>query len=201
MRHDYVDALGGVIAQEADAADLEMRFQAMETRGREELARQGFDAGAIRTTRLADLKVMGQTYELLLPLPDQGRITGKGIAALLAEFGNFYRDRYAFFFEDEPIEIVNLRVSAKGVNPTVIFPDTGLSGPDPSVAQTGIRKVYFSDGGWVDTPVFHRQALTGGMEVKGPAMIEEETSATLIPPGVIARVAADHGLIVMLKDE
>ncbi|MFV0385638.1 hydantoinase/oxoprolinase family protein [Paracoccus sp. (in: a-proteobacteria)] len=199
MRHDYVDALGGVIAQEADPADLEARFKAMEAQGHKELARQGFGADAIRTTRLADLKVVGQTYELLLPLPDQGRLGPGGVAALLAAFGDLYRDRYAFFFEDEPVEIVNLRVSAEGINPAVIFPETGLSGPDPSVARTGARQVFFAGTGWTETPVFRREALTGGMRVSGPAMIEEETSATLIPPGITARVAADHGLIIDLK--
>lgn len=199
MRHDYVDALGGVVAQEADPADLEARFRAMEAKGREELRVNGFADDAIRTQRLADLKVVGQTYELLLPLPDQGPVNRKGIEALLAAFGTLYRERYAFFFEDEAIELVNLRVSAHGANPAVAFPSGPPSGPDPESARTGTRPVYFAGAGWLDTTVYRRESLAHGMELTGPAMIEEETSATLIPPGAPVRVAADRGLFVDLK--
>ena len=201
MRHDYVDALGGVVAHEADPADLESRFQAMEARGREELRANGFGDKAIRTERLADLKVVGQTYELLLPLPHQGPVDRAGIDALLSAFGNLYRERYAFFFEDEAIELVNLRVSAHGANPTVTFPKSGKAGPDPAPARTGSRKVYFAGAGWTDTAVYRRESLAFGMELPGPAVIEEETSATLIPPGVLVLVAVDQGLIVALKAE
>ncbi len=36
------------------------------------------------------------------------------------------------------------------------------------------------------------------MVVEGPALIEEETSTTLVPPGTRASVASDLGLIVAL---
>jgi N-methylhydantoinase A len=199
MRHDYVDALGGVVAQAADPVDLEARFRAMEDQGRAELAAQGFDDDAIRLTRLADLKVVGQTYELLLPLPDQGPVRRAGIDALLKEFGILYRERYAFFFEGEPIEIVNLRVSAQGINPPVVFPESTEAGADPVRARLGSRPVYFEAAGWTDTGVYDRETLTRGMVVAGPAVIEEATSATLIPPGATATVAADHGLIIDLE--
>jgi len=40
--------------------------------------------------------------------------------------------------------------------------------------------------------------LAGGMTVAGPAVIEEETSATLVPPRRQASVTADHGLMIAL---
>lgn len=196
MRHDYVTALGGLIANDADADDLEAKFRAMEAEGRAELAAQGFDDCRMRLTRMADLKVVGQTYELMLPLPDQGTVTRDGIAALLAAFGTLYRERYAFFFEGEAIEIVNLRLSAEGLNAPVAFPETTEAGGDPAPARAGKRPVYFEGGGWIDTNVYRRGTLTRGMIVAGPAMIEEETSATLIPPGAEATVAADGGLMI-----
>lgn len=199
MRHDYVDALGGVTAQAADPADIEARFCKMEDVGRAELRAQGFADDAIRTERLADLKVLGQTYELLLPLPDQGPVSAASLTGLVRAFGDLYRDRYAFFHEDEPIEIVNLRVTTQGVNPVVQFPAPPARGGNPSAAGTGVRPVYFAATGWMETNVYRREALTGGMELTGPAVIEEETSATLIPPGVALRVAPDLGLIVELS--
>ena len=126
-------------------------------------------------------------------------MTKTGIAALVADFGRLYRERYAFFFEDEPIEIVNLRLSAEGLNPPVDFPESTGSGDSPAAAQSGVRRVYFDGPGWTDTPIFQRGRLAHGMMVPGPAVIEEDTSATLVPPGTQAAVAADLGLIVDLR--
>lgn len=199
MRHDYVTATGSVVATEADTGALEEFFQAMENEGRAELEAQGFDDEHIRLIRLADLKVAGQTYELLLPLPDQGAVSDAGIAELLKEFGSLYRERYAFFYEGEPIEIVNLRVSAEGLNPAVNFPESPSGDAAPDAARIGERSVYFEGPGWTDTPVFDRSRLLHGMLMSGPAVIEEETSATLIPPKTSAIVAADLGLIIDLR--
>ena len=199
MRHDYVTATGGIVAAGADIGGLEAAFLAMEAEGRSLLAAQGFPAERIRLTRLADLKVVGQTYELLLPLPDRGPVTEAGIAALIADFGRLYRERYAFFFEDEPIEIVNLRLSAEGLNPPVDFPESAGSGESPAAAQSGSRPVYFDGPGWTETPIFERARLAHGMMVPGPAVIEEETSATLVPPGRRTAVTVDLGLILDLR--
>ena len=199
MRHDYVTATGGIVAAEADIGGLENAFLEMEAQGRNLLTAQGFQEDRIRLIRLADLKVAGQTYELLLPLPDQGAVTEAGIAALVADFGTLYRERYAFFFEGEPIEIVNLRVSAEGLNPPVDFPESAESEMSPAAAQNGSRPVYFDGPGWTDTPIFERTRLAHGMMVPGPAVIEEETSSTLVPPARRATVTVDLGLIVDLR--
>ena len=199
MRHDYVTATGGIVAAGADIGGLEKAFLEMEAEGRNLLTAHGFPEDRIRLIRLADLKVAGQTYELLLPLSDQGAVTEAGLAALVEDFGNLYRERYAFFFEGEPIEIVNLRVSAEGLNPPVDFPESAEGGMSPAAARNGSRPVYFDGPGWTDAPIFERTRLAHGMMVPGPAVIEEETSSTLVPPARRATVTADLGLIVDLR--
>jgi N-methylhydantoinase A len=199
MRHDYVAAVGGTLADKADLADLEARYRAMEAAGRRALAVEGYEPARIRLTRLADLKVLGQTYELLLPLPVQGKpLDRAGMASLLAAFGRLYRERYAFFFEGEPIEIVNLRVSAEGLNAPVAFP----AAPKRSATrqrQAPTRPVYFEKRGFVAAAIYQRDELGFGTAIAGPAVIEEATSATLIPPGYRASVGRDRGLFVPLR--
>ncbi|MDA0262470.1 MAG: hydantoinase/oxoprolinase family protein, partial [Proteobacteria bacterium] len=130
MRHDYVTALGGVTSDEVKVAELEAAFLRMEAQGARELETQGFDAGHIRLARFADLKVVGQTYELSLPV--SGTFDDDGLVRLIQAFGDLYRERYAFFFEGEPIELVNLRVSALGVNEPLVLPSGEAAGTDPS---------------------------------------------------------------------
>ena len=198
MRHDYVTALGGITTQDVNVAELEAGFLRMEAEGAAELETQDFDADHIRLTRFADLKVVGQTYELSLPI--NGTFDAGGLARLIDAFGDLYRERYAFFFEGEPIELVNLRVSALGLNEPLVLPAGEASGVDPTGVRKGTRPVYFEHTGFVDTAIFERDRLGAGMVVTGPAVIEEQTSSTVIPPGIKADVAADFGLIVRLKD-
>ncbi len=193
MRHDFVTALGGVRAEDSDLAGLEAHYQRMEEEGRDALAAQGFDRSSIQLNRSADLKVSGQTYELSLPLPQRGPLDPPGLETLLAAFGDLYRERYAFFFAGEPIELVNLRVQALGASEAVELP--GQSG---GAAAKAARPVYFEGPGFVETAVYERHGLAPGSVIAGPAVIEEETACTVVPPLGRAEVAEDLGLFIDL---
>ena len=198
VRHDLVTALGGVHATVADADRLERAFADMERAAREVLAAQGFAPDRMRLERSADLKVAGQTYELTVAMPEQGPVTRAGIDALVAAFGRLYRERYAFFFEGEPIELVNARLAAFGISETIELETFASGGTDPTAALIGTRSIYFDKRGFVATAVYDRTRLRPGMRLTGPAIIEEPTSVSLLPPGFEAEVAADLGVFVKL---
>ena len=195
-RYDYVSALGGVTTDRIVPGEIETRFAEMENGALSSLAEQGFTGDAVRLARSADLKVAGQTYELTLPVPGDGAFDDATLAALVRSFGELYRARYAFFFDGEPIEMVNLRLGAFGLRDVPDLPEVVGAGSDPSAARKASRSAYFGDAGRLDTPVYDREALAPGMVVDGPALIEEETSSTLVPPGTAAKVTGDLGLII-----
>jgi N-methylhydantoinase A len=206
VRHDFVHALGGLVTSAADPARLEQSFREMEAEATRVLAAEGFTGEAVRLARSADLKVVGQTYELMVPLPQVGPVTAGGISALVDAFGRVYRERYAFFFEGEPIELVNLRLAALGLNAPIMLQPPPLPGgelgggaSDPEPARIGRRPIYFDKAGSLEACVFERDRLRPGMIVRGPAAVEEPTSVTLIPPGRSATVASDLGLFVTLR--
>ena len=142
----------------------------------------------------------GQTYELSLPLTGAGPVVQSTIADLLDAFSRLYRERYAFFFEGEPIELVNLRVVALGKNPAVDFQRPENAGADPLAARKGERPVYFERVGFLASTVYERTRLRPGNVVSGPAVVEEETSSVLIPPDTRALVLADLGLAIALTE-
>lgn len=199
-RHDYVVALGGVRASEADPAALESAYLGMERQARADLAQEGFDDARTSFVRTADLKVAGQTYELSLPLPDAGPVTAAGLDALLDAFARLYRERYAFFFAGEPIEIVNLRLAGFGRNQPVELPVAGGGGTDAADARKEVRRVFFESAGFAETGIYERSRLRPGMVVTGPALIEEQTSSTLVPPGSQAQVLDDLGLVIPIGE-
>lgn len=200
-RHDYVVALGGVRADEVDPAALESSYRAMEEQARSELADEGFGEASMSFVRIADLKVSGQTYELSLPLPEAGPVTRAGLDALLEAFARLYRERYAFFFAGEPIEIVNVRLAGLGHNRSVELPTGARGASDASRARKESRPVYFESVGFVDAAVYERSALRPGMVVEGPALVEEQTSTTLVPPGSHAEVLEDLGLVIPIDED
>ncbi len=199
-RCDYVATLGGLAADQADLAALEAQYQSLESLGLSDLAAQGFTPDRIRLVRLADLKVMGQTYELSLPLPVTGPLDEPGLKALLEAFGRLYRERYAFFYEGETIEITNLRLCALGINDLVRLPALQALGAEMAPALKTRRPVFFDEVGFLDTAVYERERLSPGMVVSGPAVVEEETSSTILPAGCAAKVARDGGMFIRLGD-
>jgi N-methylhydantoinase A len=199
IRHDFVTALGGIVSTAADPDRLEQLFQAMEEEARRVLDSEGFSGEAVRLARSADLKVVGQTYELTVPLPLAGPVTAEGVSALVTAFGRLYRERYAFFFAGEPIELVNLRLAASAASEPIRLTRFDPQPEDPAPARIGQRPIFFESSGYLQSSVFHRDRLRPGMTVRGPAVVEEATSVMLIPPQMAASVASDLGLFVKLR--
>ncbi len=170
----------------------------MEDDARHVLAAEGFGAEAVRLVRSADLKVVGQTYELTVRCRGRSR-TGMAIAALVDAFGQLYRERYAFFFEGEPIELVNLRLAASGVNEPIKLRDLA-AGYDPALPG-GHRPParLFRQARLRRNRCLRPRHAAARHDPAGPAVVEEPTSVTLIPPGCHGGVAPDLGLFVKMR--
>jgi N-methylhydantoinase A len=199
VRHDYVAALGGVISTVANPDSIERLFHGMEKTARDVLASEGFPDDAVRLVRSMDLKVVGQTYELNVELPQAGPVSKQGVDLLVAAFGRLYRERYAFFYEGEAIELVNLRLAAIGVRKAIRLAQFESETDDPGPARIARRPVYLDKIGFREANVFDRGRLRPGMVIHGPAIVEEPTSVTLIPMGRSATVAPDLGLFIRLR--
>ena len=58
------------------------------------------------------------------------------------------------------------------------------------------RPVYFESTGWVETPVYEREAIGGGGRLAGPAVVEQYDSTTVVYPGWRASVDRFGNLIL-----
>ena len=106
----------------------------------------------------------------------------------VAEFG------YTLPEDMAELEIVNARVSAEGEReegPQPGFPVPAGSEP----RSTAQRPVFFDDIGWADTTIWQRVELPVSHVVEGPAIIEQNDTTTLLPPGAHATVDASLNLI------
>ena len=116
------------------------------------------------------------------------------ITQLAEAFGKEHERTYGHKAEGDPIQIVNLRLTARMRRGPEARRETRLV---PSArASAAAREAYFgATHGVLHTPVIGRQDL-GAQSRLGPLLIDEYDATTLIPPGATARLDA-HGNIVI----
>jgi N-methylhydantoinase A len=65
--------------------------------------------------------------------------------------------------------------------------------------RKGQRQVYFPETGFVPTTVYSRYSLKSGMQLDGPAVIEERESTTVLGPN--SKIAVDEYLNLIVDLE
>jgi N-methylhydantoinase A len=68
--------------------------------------------------------------------------------------------------------------------------------PDPQPREAQTRMVSFRGHGFIATRVVARSSLRSGEVIDGPAIVNEHTSTTLIPPGYTAEVSSGATMIL-----
>ena len=158
--------------------------------GLKELADAGFSADATRLEASLDMRYVGQAFELSVPVdlgnPQPNRID--------EDFRKIYAARYGSA-PDGGSEIVSYRLAAWGVSEKPELVQSALSGTSSEAAPTASRNCVFS-GCEHDTMVCDRSALSNTSRVEGPAIIEEPSTSTVVPPGWVAR-PAEHGCLIL----
>jgi N-methylhydantoinase A len=66
----------------------------------------------------------------------------------------------------------------------------------PAAASSGKRPVHLGAGGFRATPTYRRGALLAGNQIKGPALIEEHASTTVLMSGDVMTVDAYGNLVI-----
>lgn len=173
MRHDFKETMYGfwdLIAQ----SDLEGAFDALAAKGTQYMLAEDVDAAHITCERGIDFRYYGQEYVLTIPVPD-GPID---MAAVRTSFDTAYARQYGHSSPEGRVEMANIRLAAVGHIPR---PENAAPMP-VAAAPDRTRDVFFS-GTAQPTRIIDRNALLDGTPVSGPAIIEEGTATTLLPPG------------------
>lgn len=192
LRHDGVQPL--ICAFDDARADLlEDRYQVMERTGRAALEDQGKGPGAaVRLERSADLRYVGQEYFVNVPVVRP--LEDTGLVQLKRRFHAAYEARYGHCNPHASIEFVNLRLVGLGS----IGPERPTREPAtasvPEAPESTISG--FFEGRWFDTPVFLRHGLGLTALMQGPCIVQEEFSATVVPPGSTCSVDELRNLVI-----
>jgi N-methylhydantoinase A len=181
------NALTFVRPFDADAAPEIVKTAArLREENLEQLAAHGFARDAVRSNVRADLRFAGQEYTVTVPLDDAWLDDSESLLSGLRErFVEAHLRLYGHGEADAALELVTVRVRSVA---EVRRPSWPTSNGRPPAEQQGTRSTYFAGLGVAATPVFLREALAADQQVDGPAIVEEWTSTTLVPPGWRASV-------------
>lgn len=191
--HDYVQSrvepLDG-----ADLAALDRQFGVLGEEALRDLDAEEIGEDRRRILRSLDLRYLGQSSEINIPL-DEG---GIDLGALRERFHAAHEALYSYRVDGEPLEIVNLRLRAVG---TVDKPTLRIGGSDEADGKPqGVRTVLLPGTGVAtDVPVYMRTNLMPGAAIEGPALIEEVSSTTFMPERSRGRVDQFHNLVIEVE--
>jgi N-methylhydantoinase A len=182
---------------EVDAAALEETFADLEARATERLTDVPPDRR--RFERALDLRYRGQTYDLTVPLDGRDGSAGadmgdEAMAAVAERFHELHERRYGHASPDEPLELVTVRLRARGVvDPPDVTPPRTEGAISDAVREE--RPVTF-DGRSRDVRVYDRSRLPTGGRLDGPAIVEGSESTLVVRPADRVQVADDGSLVV-----
>ena len=162
LRRDYVRPYLAPL-DEVDAGGFEERFAEMENTAWEDLEGPEY-------TRRADLRYGGQSFELT--------VESEGLHKLEERFHAAHEQRYGYRMDDEPVELVNLRLVA-----TVPVEKPELDEPAAQGEAVSERREANFDGEWLEVPVYDRERMGEGSGVEGPAIVEFKESTCVVRPG------------------
>jgi N-methylhydantoinase A len=196
LRYDFVrTAL--MRLDEASFGRIEKVYRALERQGRKAIAGTSVKPQRIEVKRAADMRYVGQEHPVTVDLPASA-LKRRDRKAIKRLFDEMHERRYGTSAPMESAEIVSLRTTVAGVmrKPALSKIARGRSAP-PAAAQSGRRKVHF-DGGFRLCATFQRAALVAGNRIKGPALIEEHASTTVLMPGDLCEVDAYGNLVITI---
>lgn len=196
---------------ESSIPQINAALARLREQGWEALAEQGVPEESRRLHFSLDLRYAGQDHELTAAWPGRAAtMDEESLTTLTDAFHRLHQQTHGYNLPGRPLQVVNVRLKAVGVlaapDPSLLFPGRDLQDgsswaltaeaappatlPGPQPEPAGRRAVAFDGKEAVDTPIYHRRQLAPGTVLTGPAIIEEATATTVVPPGAALQVDA-----------
>ena len=159
--------------------------------------RERIEPAQRRVERALDLRFVGQSFELTVPV-QRDDFAVQDVDAMVARFRDEHTRVYGYA-PDGPVQIVTYRITARApVAGPVAAAATPIAGA--GAARSGTRRVHFREsGGYVDCPIYDRTRLALADEISGPAILEQMDTTTVVLPDQIARVQPDGSLVLTFQ--
>jgi N-methylhydantoinase A len=209
-RPGVVSALGGIIADvrndfirtvfvsavPAAMPLLQETFAALRAEAETWLRRDQGYRGAATTAYSADMRYLGQSFEIEVPL-DEAALRNGDMAAIVAAFHRRHAAIYDFSDPSAEVHIVNLRLVVAGTTSRPRFVEQARVEGVPDVEKEIEVRYDGAVGRW---PLYRRAALHHGHRLTGPAVVAQQDTTICIPAGFAGTIDA-HGNLHLVAEE
>ena len=162
--------------------EIETLLEGMEDSLSSELATAGVASKDIQFRRSADMRYVGQGFEVETELPTP--LIAAKQSDIERAFADAYAQRFGGQLTAQRVEAVNWRVEGAAPAPETVVANHTRKVASAADAGKRIRPAFFPDlGAFVDTPVMAADTLRFGESYTGPALIEQPGSTVVIGPG------------------
>lgn len=186
-----------------DLERIAKAYEDLQATAQGRLAESGF-AAEVSVLRLsAECRYAGQGYELSVNVPALP-VDESWVQRVIEAFHVAHETAYLRRFEDKPVMLINVGLAAIGQ--VMPLQQTAIEAGDESPPETAFaqqREVHFvQDNQAVPflTDFVIRSALKAKNLVRGPAVIEQPDSTTVVPPGAVVRVDTYGSLIITFEE-
>ncbi|MFQ6081959.1 MAG: hydantoinase/oxoprolinase family protein [Candidatus Aminicenantia bacterium] len=168
--------------------EIENVFYRMVEKGLREMKEEGFEKEDIGIFQFVDVRYLGQSYEITVPYSSH----------FVKDFHLSHKSLYSYIHPKRMVEVVNLRVKCIGRVKKINLPKYPFPGKDPSLAILKNQKIFYQGKEYL-SPVFNREKLLPGNQIKCSALIVDFESTAFIPPGYLGEVDQYLNLIISKK--
>jgi N-methylhydantoinase A/oxoprolinase/acetone carboxylase beta subunit len=181
-----------------DAPAVQRRFEELEEQALRQLEEDGIPPERIVVQRIAECRYLGQGYELRVDAPS-GQIDHDWVEKVRRDFHDNHQREYSRRFEEQDIEIPNVRVRGIGLMPALRTPEIEHGDTSPETALRHEGEAWFRVDGRLQriaTRYYERAALDAGDRLAGPAIVNQYDSTTVVPPGIEAHVDRFGNIVI-----
>jgi N-methylhydantoinase A len=182
------DRVATVLAQ-LDAESLSRATkiaEGFEVAMREEFAREGVAIERYLTEWQLDMRYVGQAHEITVHIPAHA-----ALADVAEAFERDFEREYGRRDKNRALQLVNVRVLGRV---PIDAPRFGAASANAKAAPATTRVVTVG-GETRDCPVWRREDIAAGTVIDGPAVIEEMSATTWLPPSWQVRVGTIGELV------
>ncbi len=176
----------------ADMGALGREYAALETHLRRWVAEHRIVAGQTSFRWSADMRYVGQSYEIEVEVDRRWLDAGRR-EALVAAFHAAHERTYGHADRRAEAEIVDIRVQVRGAMPKVTLPEVTRGAGSPCAEG---RRTIRLDGAAVTADVYRREALGQGDAIRGAAVVEQDDTTVLVPPGFVSETDRWGNLLI-----
>jgi N-methylhydantoinase A len=161
------------------------------------VVQQGAPDAATSSTAQAFMRYVGQGHEIGVGVPDEIADDGEaGGARLRQSFDAAYAELYGRTIPGLDVEVLSWTLVVSTIIPAVTPLEAQRLSPTSPTPTGTSELVEGGSGQSVEAGVFSRSDLAPGASLKGPALIVEDQTTTVVPTGFVADVATSGYLVI-----